>query len=150
MRRNYLKKGDKSTMGGIATEGIACMKHHGTELTFVGAKVACPACGTMGQIIPTGPRWPDNFVGKHAALEGDMCMCKCHPMPIMLASQSDMFESFEARNLSEMGFSPDGAPLRQEPARDFDEQVRVLDCDGRPLSNVPNISKRKAASLTKD
>lgn len=137
MRRNYLKKGDRSTMGGVVVEGIRSMTHHGTELTFLGARVSCSACGTTGVIIPKGPRWPDNLMGKHAALDGDLCLCKCHPMPTMLSSQSDMFETFDAHHLSEMGFSPKGGALEPVAVGPFDEQVRVLDRDGRPLSNVP-------------
>ena len=149
MRRSYLKKGDQSTVGGVVVEGIPFMTHHGTELTFVGAKVSCPACGTTGRIIPRGPRWPDDLMGKHAALDGDLCLCRCHPTPTMVATQSDMFESFEPQRLVEMGFSSDGNPLEQVAARNFDEQVRVLDLEGRPLSNVPYHIKTRSGAIYK-
>ena len=136
-------------MGGVVIEGMPFMRHHGTELTFVGAKVVCPACKTTGHIVPKGPRWPDNLMGKHAALEGDLCVCKCHPTPIMLASQSDMVETFEAHELAKMGFASNGAPLKQEALPDFDEQVRVLDSEGRPLSNVPYHIKTRSGAIHK-
>ena len=112
MRRYYLKVGDKSTAGGTTIEGIPSCTHHGTELTFLGARVVCPACGTTGRIIPKGPRWTDNLMGKKAALDGDLCACKCDPPPLMLASQNTMFQDFEVCHLADMGFAPNGAPLQ--------------------------------------
>lgn len=72
MKRSRLRKGDRSAVGGVIDEGIPRMMHEGTELTFLGARVTCPACHSTGQIVPTGPRWPANFMGKQPALEGDL------------------------------------------------------------------------------
>ncbi|WP_179711281.1 PAAR domain-containing protein [Paraburkholderia bryophila] len=118
MKRSYLKVGDKSSAGGTATEGIALMSHHGTQLTFVGATVECPACLSMGKIVPRGPRWAGNLMGKQVALEGDVCACQCYPLPVMLASQSDMTMSFEAHELARMGLGSDGASINETPASD--------------------------------
>ncbi|WP_082729790.1 PAAR domain-containing protein [Burkholderia sp. FL-7-2-10-S1-D7] len=108
MRRSYLKVGDKSSAGGTVIEGIPSCYHHGTELTYLGAQVVCPACQSTGRIVPKGPRWPNNMMGKEPALEGDLCVCKCYPNPVMLASQNSMFESFESQNLADMGFVASG------------------------------------------
>lgn len=116
MKRSYLKIGDKSSAGGTVAEGIPLMTHHGTELTFVGATVTCPACKSTGKIVAKGPRRPGNLMGKHAALEGDVCACKCYPSPVMIASQSDMTMSFESHELATMGFGPSGNSLADEPA----------------------------------
>jgi hypothetical protein len=83
----------------------------GIELTFVGAKVSCPACNSVGMIVAHGPRFPDSWFNKQAALENDLCGCKCYPPPLMHASQSGMFESFEANELATMGFDADGMPI---------------------------------------
>lgn len=149
MRRFYLKVGDKSSAGGTAIEGIPSCTHHGTALTFIGAQVVCPICGKTGRIIPKGPRWPGNMMGKEAALDGDLCACGCYPHPVMLASQSTMSQSFESHHLAARGFASNGTPLQKEPVGDFDEQVRVLDGNGRPLSGVPFHIKTSTGAVHK-
>lgn len=116
MKRSYLKIGDKSSAGGVVAEGIPLMTHHGTNLTFVGASVSCPACHSTGKIVAKGPRWPGDLMGKQAALEGDVCACKCYPLPVMLASQSDMTMSFESHELAGMGFAANGSSLTEKEA----------------------------------
>ncbi|NIF78669.1 PAAR domain-containing protein [Paraburkholderia sp. Cy-641] len=114
MKRSYLKIGDKSSAGGTVVEGIPLMTHHGTELTFIGAAVTCPACKSTGQIVAKGPRWPGNWMGKQAALEGDICSCKCHPSPVMLASQSNMAMNFESRELASIYLGSSSNSLADE------------------------------------
>ncbi|MEX3982806.1 PAAR domain-containing protein [Paraburkholderia sp. EG287A] len=111
MKRSYLKVGDKSTANGVVVEGIPFCSHAGVEITFVGAKVNCPACNSIGHIVATGPRLQMNMMGKERALEGDLCACKCDPQPKMIASQSSMFETFDSHALASMGFAPNGLPI---------------------------------------
>jgi uncharacterized Zn-binding protein involved in type VI secretion len=115
MKRSYLKVGDKSSVGGTVVEGIALTTHHGTQLTFLGAIVVCPACKSSWVIAEKGPRWPGEMMGKRAALEGDICICNCNPPPVMIASQTIMTMSFESNDLVLMGFSPTGSALEKEP-----------------------------------
>ncbi|QBQ98229.1 PAAR domain-containing protein [Paraburkholderia pallida] len=77
MRRAILKKGDKTTAGGTVLEGIENCTHQGTPITFIGAKIWCPACNSMGVIGWKGPHHADTMMGKQKALEGDLCLCKC-------------------------------------------------------------------------
>ncbi|WP_459624897.1 PAAR domain-containing protein [Burkholderia sp. 3C] len=105
MRRNYLRVGDKSSAGGSAAEGIRNCTHHGVELTFIGGEVICPTCRSIGQIAPKGQRRPGVMMGKDPALEGDICLCQCDPPPVMIASQSSMFQSFEYSKSAGVGFS---------------------------------------------
>ncbi|WP_081077203.1 PAAR domain-containing protein [Burkholderia pseudomultivorans] len=105
MKRHYLRVGDKSTVGGVVTEGIATTSVMGRELTFLGASVTCPACKTIGRIVSAGPRFPDGWMGQKVALEGDKVACGCFPMPIMLASQNMMSEQYDGEGLSNMGFA---------------------------------------------
>ncbi|RKP46859.1 PAAR domain-containing protein [Trinickia fusca] len=112
MQRCYLRKGDKSSVNGVVQEGIDGMTCDGAELTFLGAKVGCPACNSTGAIVAKGPRWPDdNFMGKRPALDGDICACGCSPQPVMHASQTRMFESYTSGELAAMGFADGGRPI---------------------------------------
>ncbi|WP_071733850.1 PAAR domain-containing protein [Burkholderia ubonensis] len=111
MKRSYLLVGDKSTSGGVVTAGIPNTSINGQQMTHLGATVACPACKSVGHIVPVGPRWPDGWMGQKVALEGDKVACGCQPMPVMLASQSMMFEQYDGDGLSSMGFAPSLAAL---------------------------------------
>lgn len=63
MKRSDLRGGDKSTASGVVVEGIPNTRDQGTELTYVGAKVACPACKSTGYIEQRGPRLPGTMMG---------------------------------------------------------------------------------------
>jgi uncharacterized Zn-binding protein involved in type VI secretion len=140
LKRSYLKVGDKSSVSGTVVEGIPDTTHHGTELTFVGAAVACPACKTVGHIVAKGPRWPGSMMGKEPALEGDICVCKCDPPPTMLASQSDMFESFESHQLASMGYTDTGDPI-EHASKAYDQHFRIINSDGEPVEGLPYLLK---------
>ncbi|WP_429404610.1 PAAR domain-containing protein [Paraburkholderia sp. GAS82] len=140
MRRSYLKIGDKSSAGGTVIEGIPGTAHNGVELTFVGAKVQCPACKSTGLITARGPRWPGSMMGKDRALENDICACKCSPPPSMIASQSVMFESFEGSALASMGFAGNGEPI-QHAANSYDQHFRIINSDGEPVEGLPYLLK---------
>ena len=137
MRRHYILVGDKRTSGARVTEGMEYMTHRGTMLSFLGARIYCPACESEGCIVGTGPRWPDNVMGKHAALDNDLGMCKCQPAPRLIASQDDMFQTLEAHELAEMGFAPTGARLPKPPIGIFHERIRIVEAQGTPVSGVP-------------
>lgn len=146
MKRNYLKVGDKSTANGVVVEGIPFCSHEGTEITFVGAKVSCPSCHSIGHIVATGPRLPMKMMGKDRALEGDLCACKCDPQPTRVPSQSNMGESFVRTHwrawdlaqtdcLSERRPVPTGSSSscrRKEIVKDF---------------NAPRIRRRRPSSM---
>lgn len=137
LKRYYIKKGDKTTNGGVVIEGTNNIRHHGIQLGFLGAQVYCNGCQSVGLIVQRGPRWPGSLMGKLAALEGDICMCKCHPAPVLLASQNDMSQSFETHELASMGYASDGNPPPANALKNFDERIRVVDEKGSPLCGVP-------------
>ncbi|WP_063898127.1 PAAR domain-containing protein [Burkholderia ubonensis] len=149
MKRYLLKIGDKSSNGGVVVEGIEGCTHHGTALTFVGAKVACRGCNSTGLIVAKGPRWPDTKMGKEQALDGDICVCKCIPPPVMIASQNSAFHSFESHHVADMGYSSLGESLTDAYRGAFDEQVRVLDAQGKPVVGVPYHIKTAGGAIYK-
>jgi hypothetical protein len=105
-----LRKGDKSSADGVVLEGEERCMEFGRASTYIGAKVHCPACKTVGTIAAKGPRWPDSMFGKEQALEGDICLCKCNPPPVMIASQNRSFHKFSAGQLADMGNAGNDRP----------------------------------------
>jgi hypothetical protein len=89
-------------------------------VTYIGAKVHCPTCKTDGTIAAKGPRWRSSIFGKEQALEGDICLCKCNPPPVMIASQRKGCQEFSASQLA--AFETHRAGAGEPPAsRDGDE-----------------------------
>jgi uncharacterized Zn-binding protein involved in type VI secretion len=136
LTRAFLKIGDKTTSGGVVVQGFSNATHFGTELTYIGASVYCPACESTGHIIPDGGhRLPMNWMGKQPALENDLCLCKCGTPPSILASQRSGVVSEDDRaqarkaNTSNLSASP-AASLNT-----FDERFRLVDgSTGAPLA----------------
>ncbi|WP_353936158.1 PAAR domain-containing protein [uncultured Herbaspirillum sp.] len=137
MRRYYLKIGDKSSAVGTVVEGISGCYHHGTLLTFLGAQVYCPACKRTGRIVPKGSRWPDNLMGKNAALDGDLCVCRCNPHPVMLPSLPPRV-SCRARHIGAGAWGVRASAGRSSPHENLDQiSARVLLTTLKPLSHFP-------------
>jgi uncharacterized Zn-binding protein involved in type VI secretion len=134
MRRNFIKEGDKTTSGATVIEGFENDFHHGVLLTFVGAKLFCPTCKSLGVILGIGPRFPDNWMGKEQALEGDLGACKCEPTPHLIASQNDTYEEYTADELAQTGCGPNGELFLYR----HDEQITLRDRrTNQALANIP-------------
>jgi len=153
MIRCNLVKGDKSAAGGEALEGIALSTIMGREMTFLGAEVYCSACKTTGEIVGVGPRHPNDWMGKQEALEDDICVCRCSPPPVMIASQRDVFHSFTAAELAAMGFDAFGkrlersAQTQNDGRHHFDEQVQLLAPPGYDLAGMRYLIKGSDGSV---
>jgi len=114
MRRSYIKKGDKTTSGATVNQGIEGVRHQGKNVSFLGAEIYCPRCQSTGYLVGIGPRHPPTWMKKRPALHGDLAICKCTPTPRAIASQNDMFESYDAAYLAKMGFAPNGDALTRD------------------------------------
>lgn len=123
MRRYNIKLHDKTTSGAFVTEGEPTTTHHGTPLAFIGAAIYCPTCKSTGTIVASGPRLPMSFMGKQAALDNDLGICKCRPTPRLIASQSTMSQSLDENALATQGYTPTGVLL----LRHHDEQITLRD-----------------------
>jgi uncharacterized Zn-binding protein involved in type VI secretion len=137
MKRAILKLGDKSTNGGVVIEGIDNWTHHGTPMTFIGAKVRCNGCKSEGVIGWKGPHRTATMMGTQQALDGDICICKCTPPPVMLASQDSAWHSFTPEEWAAMDGGASGTSMTSEYRRAYDERVRILDSNNYPLTSVP-------------
>jgi uncharacterized Zn-binding protein involved in type VI secretion len=149
MRRYFIKKGDKTTSGATVIEGDERTTHHGVALSFIGAALYFPACESTGRIIPDGPRRPCSFVGKDAALSNDLGMCKCHPTPRLIPSQDNMYESFESSELVAMGYTTSGQLPPAPLIGPFNECVRVVDSNGKPIAHTPYFIRDQSRRVYK-
>ncbi|WNC88578.1 PAAR domain-containing protein [Paraburkholderia sp. FT54] len=81
---------DRTTANGTVLDGIADVGPDERGMSYLGARVQCPACGSIGHIVANGPRSEDDAIDDRLpALEGDLCRCRCNPPPILIASQHD-------------------------------------------------------------
>ncbi|WP_414694355.1 PAAR domain-containing protein [Paraburkholderia sp.] len=83
---NVIRVGDRTTVGGVVLDGTGSISTDGRALSFNGARVSCPKCGSMG--IARSQPHPTNVVmnGRQVLQAGDQCVCKCPP-PVLVASQ---------------------------------------------------------------
>ncbi|WP_423919735.1 PAAR domain-containing protein [Caballeronia sp.] len=142
MYRFYIKEGDNTSSGATIVQGIQHTWFAGPRLAFVGAALYCPVCKSTGEIVASGPRRPGLWMGKQRALSGDYGMCKCDPIPRVIASQSTHSESYDNDELGRSGYTSAGKPLD----RHHDERFKLRDRrTGTPLANVPYRVKNNSS-----
>lgn len=80
---------DSSTAGGTVIATSRANLIGGRAVAYEGDPVWCPKCNTTGHIVCVGKRLPNRGVdGREQALSYDLCMCKCDPRPLLIASQN--------------------------------------------------------------
>jgi uncharacterized Zn-binding protein involved in type VI secretion len=136
MRRAILKLGDTTTAGGRVLEGVDTCTHHGTPITFIGARIWCPACNSTGIIGSKGPHQSATMMGKQQALDGDICLCKCDPPPICLASQDSAWHEVEAHEMTGTGYVPRNETVVSSFRSAYDEQFVLRDATGKCLADT--------------
>jgi len=97
VKRYNITTGATTTAGGKVISGLERTSFNGQMIAREGDRVACPACGTEGVIALVGPRLHEDWGGKQAALEGDLCLCKCDPPPELIACQRFKCQVFETQ-----------------------------------------------------
>ncbi|TKC83477.1 PAAR domain-containing protein [Trinickia terrae] len=89
--RYFIRKGDKTTVGGTVLSGAATMGGFGADIAHEGDPVSCPACHSTGVIMAVGSRLPlTGTNSRRIALSGDVCSCRCYPPPELIESQTFM------------------------------------------------------------
>jgi len=97
VKRYNITTGATTTAGGKVISGLERTSFNGQMIAREGDRVACPACGTEGVIALVGPHLHEDWGGKQAALEGDLCLCKCDPPPELIACQRFKCQVFETQ-----------------------------------------------------
>ena len=95
MRRYNITVGALTTVGGKVMTGWEYGSINDQLVAREGDLVFCPACHSNGVIVCTGPHLVETWGGKDAALEGDLCLCKCDPPPTLIANQDLKCQEFD-------------------------------------------------------
>jgi uncharacterized Zn-binding protein involved in type VI secretion len=116
MKRYHITVGAKTTADGTVTTGYEFWTIDGQPIAREGDEVACPACNSTGVIVCDGPHLVNLMQGRHTALDGDLCRCKCDPPPRLIANQT--LQSQEFKDLApDSRFMPSSTPLAaRQPA----------------------------------
>lgn len=101
--RYYILEGDTTTAGGVVqqTANTLSFKVYGKEQSYIGDDVWCPACQSMGKIIPDQDRLSTKVNGRIPALNDDLCLCKCNPPPKLINSQTSFKEIIDDNRFAE-------------------------------------------------
>ncbi|WP_282667172.1 PAAR domain-containing protein [Moraxella lacunata] len=103
LTRYYILESDTTTAGGIVqtTTNPTIFNVSGKKQSCIGDDVWCPACQSMGKIVPTGPRLSFSLGGAMPALNDDLCLCKCNPPPKLIHSQTSFKEIIDDNRLAQ-------------------------------------------------
>ncbi|WP_019520042.1 PAAR domain-containing protein [Faucicola boevrei] len=103
LTRYYILENDTTTAGGVVqtTTNPIISNVSGKKQSCIGDDVWCPACQSMGQIIPTGPRLSFSLGEAMPALNDDLCLCKCNPPPKLINSQTNFKEIIDDNRLAQ-------------------------------------------------
>ncbi|WP_218170458.1 PAAR domain-containing protein [Pseudomonas gingeri] len=88
MRRYHITVGAKTSVGGIVKTGSQDSSIAGQPIARERDLVSCPVCRSDGVIVLAGRHLVELYEDREAALEGDVCLCKCTPPPTLIANQT--------------------------------------------------------------
>ena len=94
--RYLITLGAATTRGGKVTSGSRFRTVDAAPIAVAGDTCWCPACRSEGVIVPDGPRLEELIDGRLPALDGDLCACKCMPLPRLVAAQTVMCQSVDS------------------------------------------------------
>ncbi|WP_347554847.1 PAAR domain-containing protein [Robbsia sp. KACC 23696] len=101
MVKRYVVHGnDKTTANGTVLVGQIQHTGYNKSTAVEGDAVDCPACKSIGMIVPVGAYNRMRFMNKRVALSDDVCMCKCPTPPRLIASQTTISFSDDASTAS--------------------------------------------------
>lgn len=138
--RYYILEGDTTTAGGIVqkTTNTPSFKVYGKEQSYIGDDVWCPACQSMGKIIPDQDRLSTKVNGRMPALNDDLCLCKCTPPPKLVHSQMSFKEIIDDSRIAKHCQTPEQqhrqAKLQNKEA-EYHTLLILVDTLNNPLKN---------------
>lgn len=88
LKRYLITLGARTTADGKVISARHFRKINGVPVAVEDDQVQCPRCNSIGVIKPQGPRLNERINGKQVSLHDDLCVCKCHPPPRLVANQT--------------------------------------------------------------
>ncbi|MGS0742048.1 PAAR domain-containing protein [Glaciimonas sp. GG7] len=137
-KRYYIYVGDATTADGVVKEGLPGNTWDGRATAHEGDEIDCRSCESTGTIECSGTRLSRKGVhGKEAALDGDLCICKCKPHPRLKASQSRAWTEGEAAPTTmDFGNAEKNAAIGPTGSQ-YDQHFVILDSASRqPVDSV--------------
>jgi uncharacterized Zn-binding protein involved in type VI secretion len=95
MKRHLITLGARTTADGVVTSASSTISINGARVALEGDEVSCHTCGATGTIRCIGPRTPERFDGRLAALENDECICNCPTPPRLMPSQQLRYQTVD-------------------------------------------------------
>lgn len=136
-------RGQRLKIKSVATRTInpLSFKVYGKEQSYIGDDVWCPACQSMGKIIPDQDRLSAKVNGRMPDLNDDLCLCKYSPPPKLVHSQMSFKEK-----VSSQGAAISASQLKESPTQTpstYSTSVCFVDDDSYPYANVSYTAKNK-------
>ena len=134
-KRNYMQVGGMTNVGGVVISGLSTSNWHGKANAFEGDRIQCQKCKSIGVIKIAGTRIScKGRHGKEAALSDDLCICRCYPPPVLVASQSL--------------FGTQGVAIPSSlKTTNHDEQFLLKDDEGNSLPEIPYTVRLPSGEL---
>ncbi len=119
MKRYNITVGAKTTVGGTVRTGYQYSTIEDQAMAREGDEVYCPKCDSIGVIVLDGPHLVDEMDGRQAALDNDLCRCKCDPPPRLIANQTLRSQQFDDVQVASgtRAAAQSAAPSATSPAR---------------------------------
>jgi uncharacterized Zn-binding protein involved in type VI secretion len=152
MKRYHITLGATTTAGGTVISASSLGTIDGMTMAVEGDQISCPSCRAIGRIVCDGPRLSETWNGKQAALAHDLCLCRCSPLPRMVANQTRRFQIVDGRGSEpsgEVAMNADGLSSSDlERVSLFDDRFRLVDeRTGEPLINVEYAMVRASGEV---
>lgn len=120
--RYFITLGAPTTAGGKVTSGSRFRTIDGVPVAVAGDTCWCPACLSEGVVTPDGPRLDETIDGRLAALQDDLCVCKCDPPPRLVAAQTLVCQSVDGEWFAgRLAAAGESAALANAAALDADD-----------------------------
>ena len=145
MKRHTITEGATTTAGGKVTGASSLGAINGARIALENDPVYCPACKSTGHIMCAGARLDERWNGIQVALENDLCVCKCHPYPRLISSQTVRYQVVSddtgSQKVAGAGetTSKAAAEAATEQQASYDQHFHLKDEAGQPLADFPYV-----------
>ncbi|MBV7478278.1 PAAR domain-containing protein [Pseudomonas sp. PDM31] len=152
MRRYHITVGATTTVDGTVKTGYPYRDINGQLMAREGDDVYCPECDSTGTIFCDGPRLSEYMDDRRAALEGDLCHCKCDPSPRLIAVQTLVCQEIETPKVAPPQRTaappaPPATPAAQHPPAVEARPANFTPTPSRPVSSYSELPGHACENL---